>query len=225
MLYLDVGNHAIKLARLTGAGWEWVGRYPHGDPEGLAAAIGTSAVIGCSVVAEVRDRLPDVVWITREKLPAWRFDYDTPETLGMDRFIACEGARSQSGGDVIVVDAGTACTIDWMSADGVFHGGVIMPGLGLMEDSLRRHAPALPAVEREHPATFPPKTTRDALKAGLFMSWSGIVGAHVNALKVLAPDAVVWMTGQDSALLTLPAERDEWLIPKGLRSLTGPPSA
>lgn len=225
MLYLDVGNHALKLARFDGSAWSPAGRFAHEDLSGLAAAIGGESVVGCSVVESVRERLPQVAWVTRDRLPAWRLDYDTPDTLGIDRFVACEGARSQSAGDVVVVDAGTACTIDWMSADGVFHGGVIMPGLGLMEDSLRRHAPALPPVEREHPATFPPKSTRDALKAGLFMSWSGIVRAHVNALKVLAPSATVWLTGQDSVLLDLAAERDEWLIPKGLRSLTGPPSS
>jgi len=224
MLYLDAGNHSIKLARSNGSDWEWVGRFALDDLDALKSAIGSETVHGCSVVAAVSEALPEVIWITRESLPSGRFDYETPETLGMDRFVACEGARSQCGSDVIVVDAGTACTIDWMSADGVFHGGVIMPGLGLLEDSLRRHAPALPVVEREYPATFPPRNTRDALKSGLFMSWSGIVGAHVNALKVSSPDATVWLTGQDAVHLTLAAMTDPWLIPKGLKSLTETPS-
>lgn len=218
MLYLDVGNRSIKAARFTGGGWTRVGRYDHADLESVRELARREQVVGCSVVVAVASALPEVEWFDRTAIPADRLDYETPETLGVDRFLACEGARVLSGKDVVVVDAGTAVTIDWMDASGVFHGGVIMPGLGLMEDALKRHAPALPEVERGHPATFPPKSTRDALKAGLYMSWSGIVAAHVRAMKVLCPDSDVWLTGQDAAHLSLPGSRsDSDLVFRGLR--------
>lgn len=59
-------------------------------------------------------------------------DVDEPEKVGVDRLLAALAAYRQVKGACIVVDAGTAVTIDAVSADGVFQGGAIFPGLDLM---------------------------------------------------------------------------------------------
>lgn len=64
-------------------------------------------------------------------------DYADPKRLGVDRWLAAIGARShEPSGDLIVVDAGTAVTVDWLSAANVYQGGAILPGAALMHDVL-----------------------------------------------------------------------------------------
>ena len=74
--------------------------------------------------------------------------YSTPATLGMDRLAAAVGAWSmQPGHDILVVDAGTAITYDFVSADGVYKGGNIAPGVSLRFKSLHDHTGSLPLVD------------------------------------------------------------------------------
>ncbi len=214
MLYLDAGNTRVKAARWNGSGWESASEWEADAAQGRA--------VGVAVVASARDRWPLVRWLRLEDVPAARMGYGTPQTLGLDRFAACAGAWAASGTDVVVVDAGTAVTIDHMDAAGVFRGGVIMPGLRLFEDSLQRHAPALPAVERGLPASWPPASTADALRWGLTGSWIAAVSAHVDRFRAERPHAEVWVTGGDAALLGGVGRYEPWLVLDGLRRLMPP---
>ena len=63
--------------------------------------------------------------------------YKKLDSLGVDRWMAAVGSRKLlAEGDVIIVDAGTAVTVDWLSSEGRFEGGVILPGFNLMYDAL-----------------------------------------------------------------------------------------
>lgn len=84
----------------------------------------------------------------RSSLPV-KLDYDTPETLGMDRVAAAVGARvlSQTHDPLLVVDAGSCITIDLLDDSDVFHGGAIAPGLRMRFRSLHDYTAALPLIE------------------------------------------------------------------------------
>src|SRR5690625_7503237 len=77
----------------------------------------------------------------------------------MDRYLACFGAVMSSGCGVIVIDGGTACTVDFMSIGGVFHGGAILPGLTVTEHHFKQSLPELPLPQSEIPSQWSGKTT------------------------------------------------------------------
>lgn len=100
--------------------------------------------------------------------------YRLPETLGSDRFVALVGAHHLLPSEhCIVVDCGTAVTIDGLTADGEFSGGVIIPGLRLWGDSLIQRADQLNEHRLQHPEVFA-RDTAQAIGSG---SLYGLVGA------------------------------------------------
>jgi len=113
------------------------------------------------------------------------------------------------GSGVIVVDAGTACTIDSMSGEGVFNGGVIMPGLSAWENGLRQCTPQLPAVERALPSTYPGKTTHSCLQWGLLGSFTAAIQYHLERLRQQYESGTVMITGGDAKDLLSPLEIPE----------------
>lgn len=220
MLYLDAGNTNVKLARPTTSGWERIGTFRHNEVDKIRARIDGQASFGCSVVDAVSQALPEVTWLSRVHIPAGRIRYATPATLGLDRFVACHGAWELLGGAAIVIDAGTAVTIDLIDASGVFLGGVITPGLGSLESALRTQTPALPSVPRELSSTYPPQSTVDAVKAGLLETWTAGIVHHLRQLRAFAPEAGVVLTGADALLLASLGEVKPDLLFDGLRSLS-----
>ncbi|MEN9207689.1 MAG: type III pantothenate kinase [Gloeomargarita sp. GMQP_bins_69] len=84
-------------------------------------------------------------------------------TLGVDRALAAWGAAQIYGTPVLVMDAGTALTLNAVDAKGVFVGGAILPGLGLQCRSLHQGTGALPLVAL--PETLPPLWAKDTVSA------------------------------------------------------------
>lgn len=69
-----------------------------------------------------------------------------PEKVGQDRLLCAIGAWASTEGPCVVIDAGTAVTVDYIDAEGAFQGGAILPGIRLMLESLHRGTAALPPV-------------------------------------------------------------------------------
>ena len=226
MLYIDIGNSFIKIAShvddvidnlapspaSSGDNWVTQLRARHDQIDDVISLLNTEMikmmpVLACSVVENISQLLKQklgkrIHFVQVSDLPAEVLNYNTPQTLGIDRFLACLGAWSLSGNSaVLVIDAGTATTIDLMDAEGVFQGGIITAGLRIFEDGLRNHAPALPAVEREIPSAWPPKNTTQALQWGIAGTYIELVNAHVERFKKDWPDAQVWVTGGDAPTL------------------------
>ncbi|HET8866556.1 MAG TPA: type III pantothenate kinase [Gracilimonas sp.] len=177
ILYLDAGNSSIKGAHKRGVKWnvvdtkktvtalefiEWIDTHPESFTEVILASVRKDlqeAIL--EHLKHVKLRQISVSDIPRDLL-----DYETPETLGIDRFLACYGATNQTSKSVVVIDAGTAITIDFMDQDDVYRGGLIAPGLSGFGEILHQKAPALPEVEMDIPKIWPGKNTIDSLKWG-----------------------------------------------------------
>jgi type III pantothenate kinase len=100
--------------------------------------------------------------------------YRNPAQLGSDRWAAMIGARALvDGRPVLVVVCGTATTIDFVNAAGVFTGGVILPGVGLMIRSLHEGTAALPDADGQY--TDHPTQTVDAIVSGCQHAQAGAV--------------------------------------------------
>ncbi|MDZ7830105.1 MAG: type III pantothenate kinase [Halofilum sp. (in: g-proteobacteria)] len=100
--------------------------------------------------------------------------YQDPDALGADRWANLLGARDLLGAtDVVVVDAGTAVTVDALRADGRHLGGAILPGLRAARAGLHAAAPALPAAGGV--AGLPAKTTAEGMAAGSLVGLAGAI--------------------------------------------------
>lgn len=131
------------------------------------------------LLAEVRPHHPDVPHrlLDYTQLPL-RLAIERPQTAGLDRLAAAVAVNRlrAPGQPAVVVDFGTAITVDAVSADGTFLGGAILPGMDLAMTSLVAGTSQLPPVDTEFsmaPAAIGP-STGPAIRAGLF--W-GAVGA------------------------------------------------
>lgn len=129
-------------------------------------------------------------------VPTQLINYSTVDTLGIDRFLVCYGAFHISKGNaVIVIDTGSACTVDFMDETGVYQGGVIMPGLEILNQSVRRYLPELPGVDTNIPGSWPGKSTKDSLRWGINGMFSLAIERWISKFKALNEDAVIFITG------------------------------
>ena len=111
--------------------------------------------------------------------------YDDMSRLGVDRWLAALGARSLfSEGDLIVIDAGTAVTIDWVSAENCFEGGVILPGFVTMHDSLLERTAGIQSTSKMVSSAIG-KNTRDCVNAGVQFGLLGAIERVVAEVSVV----------------------------------------
>jgi type III pantothenate kinase len=106
--------------------------------------------------------------------------YENPAQLGTDRWAALVGARARCSGACVVVNAGTAVTVDALTAQGVFLGGLILPGLELMARSLAAGTADLPL----QPGRFQPFPVNsvDAIRSGALQAIAGAVDRMIHLL-------------------------------------------
>jgi type III pantothenate kinase len=149
-----------------------------------------------------------------------------PERVGLDRLLNAVAAKDRVKRplSILIVDAGSAVTVDWVDEGGFFRGGVIFPGFRLMAKSLNDYTAHLPVVEMDW--TNPPlpgNSTRGAIKAGIFWAIAGGIKAVLRQLaararwaegphlmQCKATDPVVFLTGGDAELLE--PVMDSWVI-------------
>lgn len=198
ILLVDAGNTRVKwaLADAAAPAGEWLA---HGAVlhAGLAALADTwrdldaaSALVSNVAGADMRARLAamlaplPVTWFaSTPALSGIVNGYRNPLQLGCDRFAAAIGARALDPGQALVIaTCGTATTIDAVSADGVFIGGMILPGLALMAGSLAKNTAQLPQVQpgAALPAAFA-DNTNDAIVSGCINAQAGAIERAVAA--------------------------------------------
>ena len=236
-LTIDQGNTAAKMALWDGERLldeaiephltpEIVGRYVDAAPGPVDAALYCSvAERGAQVLDMLRARAIRAVRLsaTSVRLPI-TIGYSSPHTLGADRIAAAAGAWSlHPGSNLLVVDAGTAVTYDYVDSDGCFRGGNIAPGMRMRLEALHRFTARLP--RREVPREIKPERvlgtdTREAMILGAVY---GIVGAISYYRSRLPADTVTVITGGWANTLAgicdFPIEPVSNLVSKGLNSI------
>ena len=126
-----------------------------------------------------------------------RLDVEEPLSVGADRIVNTLAAREMYGRDTIAVDLGTATTFDCITADGVFLGGVISPGLRAGLEWLSARTAKLPKVELLPPDLVIGRRTETCIQSGVFYSAIEAVDGIVRRIKAEwgSPDALVVATG------------------------------
>jgi len=143
-----------------------------------------------------------------------RNDYSTRATLGMDRLAAAVGAWSMKPGrDLLVIDAGTAVTYDFISADGVFKGGNIAPGIDLRLKALHEHTGALPMVEVQGCTPMLGNDTETAIRSGVLNGVRYEIEGYIRELEPLYPSLLVFLTGGDADFFDIKAKSRTFAVP------------
>ena len=151
-------------------------------------------------------------------------DVEEPLTVGADRIVNTLAASRLYRRDAIVVDMGTATTFDCITADGVFLGGVIMPGVLMMAESLTRKTAKLPATELVLPKRVIGRRTEENIRAGVMYGASEGIDGIVRRIKAEWPrpkaPLVIGTGGLAETFKPLCKELDEvdpFLTLRGLR--------
>ncbi len=108
---------------------------------------------------------------------------DPGAMVGPDRLVNTVAGYDVFGGDLIVVDFGTATTFDVVDHDGAYVGGVIAPGVNLSLEALHQAAAALPHVEVARPQCVIGKNTVACMQAGIFWGYIGLIEGLCNRIK------------------------------------------
>lgn len=108
---------------------------------------------------------------------------DEGTTVGPDRLVNTAGAFDRHGGDLIVVDFGTATTFDVVDTDGAYVGGVIAPGVNLSLEALHMAAAALPHVDVTKPQKVIGTNTVACMQSGVFWGYVGLVREITGRIK------------------------------------------
>jgi type III pantothenate kinase len=218
-LVADVGNTRIKWGVCGADGLTAASAVPPDDPAAWAAQLhrwGLSSSLTWAIAGvhpARRDRLAD--WLRGRgyevrvlsdyrELPL-RVDVAVPEKVGIDRLLNAVAAadRVPPQTPAVIIDAGSAVTVDLVDDCGVFRGGAIFPGLHLMARALHDYTAALPLVENiDVPAPpLPGRDTVAAITAGVVYAVGGGIDRLVERLTASATGARVFFSGGSSDLL------------------------
>lgn len=214
VLAIDAGNTRVKWGIHDGEDWFLHGAqetagigapdaFAHVRKENAFDRIIVSNVAGTAVGNAIKDALyrygvPITFITSRASQCSVENRYDNPGQLGTDRWAALIAAHAAARAAAhlprraqLVVMAGTALTVDALDAGGVFLGGVIVPGLALMRQSLNRGTAQLPVAAGAY-QTFP-RNTDNAILSGAVEACAGAVQrmyTHLSAHGGEAPHCV-----------------------------------
>jgi len=231
ILAVDAGNTRVKWG-LYADDWVEQGACATAGPQALPeqwrtlapTAVIVSNVAGSSVQQAIADAAATLGHTPRFIVAAARqcgvrSSYRDPATLGCDRWAALIGAWALHPGACVVVNAGTAMTVDALSAEGLFLGGFIVPGFDLMRRALDANTAGLALQPGE--VRFFPDNTGDAIASGAAHALAGAVERMAAFMSQAGggPDRVLLSGGWADALqpmLALETLRVDNLVLEGL---------
>lgn len=157
--------------------------------------------------------------------PGLPYGVQSDERLGADRSVVCVAAIAKYGAPLIVLDFGTATTLDAVSSEGAYLGGCITAGVRISTEALFQKTARLPNVELTMPDTVLGCTTVGQIQAGAVMGYIGSIeylvrrakaemGYPAEDIKVIATGGLARMVSENSDLITA---LDSQLVLDGLR--------
>lgn len=200
ILAVAVGNTRTSFGSFQGTRLQGeVTTLPNTDPVQVAKAIDAASVAGGDlpiVIATVNPSLADALensvrGASDERVYRFGRDLEIPianaltddSTVGQDRLLCALGAYTRAEQACVVIDAGTAVTVDFVDGEGTFQGGVIAPGLNMMLASMHERTAKLPKISFALPdPILGPfgKDTRHAMQLGVLNAVRGLVRTMIE---------------------------------------------
>ena len=237
-LIIDQGNTSVKVAHFNDGEICKVTTFDNSEVDALKNYIKASQY-GSAIYSSVSSKNEELIDLISKsvsnfivlnhqtKLPI-TIEYATPQTLGVDRIAGAVGARGENPlSSTLIIDAGTAITYDYITAEGVYKGGNIAPGISMRFKALNNYTKSLPLVE---PSLQYPLLGNDTFSAILSGVMSGVVyecEGYIAKISKKEPDIKVIITGGDHELLYNQLKNstfvslidEEYLVLKGLNAI------
>ena len=188
-----------------------------------------------AIISSVVEEGPELLSaISKLQCPVVRFNnsmqlpleikYKTPDTLGSDRVAAAVGAWNETPRrNILVIDAGTAITVDFISKDGKYNGGNIAPGIKMRFRALHEFTNRLPIVDKEGEIPSIGYDTETAIRSGVINGICHEIDGYINEFKQKFCDVLVFLTGGDEKPLKNRIKNcifaDKYLVAKGLNRI------
>ena len=150
--------------------------------------------------------------------------YETPQTLGMDRLAAVVAAHYlKPGHDILVIDAGTCITYDFLDKAGNYHGGSISPGMNMRFKALHEYTDKLPEISPQGANPLYGKTTETAIRSGVIHGIEYEISGYIEQQQKKYPELLVFLTGGDDFSFETKLKSiifaDRFLVLKGLNRI------
>ena len=157
-----------------------------------------------------------------------KINYPNPQEIGADRLVNALAAYEKHHSAVIIVDFGTATTFDYIDENGAYSGGAIAPGIAIANEALYRWTSKLPRVDIAKTASVVGKTTIEAIQAGVYHGYKGLVSHMIGQMKrEVGTSPKVIATGGLASLIVedMECEIDRFLTLNGLRLIKPKPTS
>lgn len=206
---MDIGNSLVKLAAFDGGRLiaQTSTRYlqPSVFEEILPGRRAERAIVESTrgdadeILSQVREHADYVLEFTPQTPVPIANAYRTPETLGRDRLAAAVGATVlYPGRNVLIVDFGTAVTIDLVTADATFRGGCISPGMRTRFRALHDYTAKLPLCSATESEELQGLSTEEAIRLGVMNSLTFEIEGYMSRMREKIDDLCVIFTGGDA---------------------------
>ena len=233
-IIVDIGNTTAKIALFNGN--EMVDvivepNYSLGCLEKLCAKYSIERGIVATVIdlneqvqADLATLSFPLLWLNHKTpLPVVNL-YETPETLGYDRMAAVVGANEQfPHNDILVIDAGTCITYEFIDSKGQYHGGNISPGMQMRFKALHQFTGRLPMVDANGRQLPMGRDTETAIRAGVLKGMEYEISGYIQSMKHKYPELLVFLTGGDDFSFDSSVKSvifaDRFLVLKGLNRI------
>lgn len=224
-LIIDAGNSQIKWAiysknqQLSRNSYQKWSEFQFKElslkyPEISHVMISSVRTIPINVYDSLKNSFPQIIELDHKlKLPI-SIKYKTPETLGKDRIAAAVGGQAKFPGlPVLVIDLGTAITLDMINERAEFIGGNISPGMNLRYKALGSFTDDLPMLSSSQEVPFLGQTTTEAIQSGVQQGITFEIEAYIKALISKYNELRIILTGGDASVFVKNLKNTIFVVP------------
>jgi len=213
-LIVDVGNTFVKFAIYKDADLIYKISFELSEfkkqykalkkefPKVKSAIISSVGRLSKKQIEIIDDDLKLIELSSKTKLP-YKNLYKTPKTLGVDRIALVSASVNQfPDKNVLIIDAGTCITYDFITDENHYLGGAISPGIRLRYKSLNNLTANLPLLETDQPKTIIGDSTESSIHSGVVFGVIKEIDGIIDQYMVKYPDLTVILTGGDAKFLS-----------------------
>ncbi|MGB0933238.1 MAG: type III pantothenate kinase [Lishizhenia sp.] len=211
---IDAGNTQVKVACFEGDTLFSVEKFTFEElllnQQIILKINKADAIILSSVLSEVKTNqlislFPNVLLLTPDLIPHIENNYETPNTLGLDRLCnAAFAVENNKGSGVLVVDIGTCIKFDFVNKQNQYEGGSISPGVHLRYKAMNDYTGKLPLINKTEKISLVGSNTEQCLQSGVINGIASEITQMINKYTLEYEGLTTFMTGGDAHLFDIP---------------------